>query len=286
MRFVATLLMWLVTTILVALAVPAAWAQQHLIDGDGYAALAGKAAEDPGLQSAMADELARQIMRLGGANVNERLIKAAAATYTASPAFPGQFAQVNQYAHRWLFTDSIQSNVDSQGRWVVDIAPMLSDPSFKQTLGEFDIKVPASLPIPLAEQASSAVRPGSLRSVAAWGPWVSVGITVIAGLAAVVTLFIARRRGKVLAALGVSGLILGAAGWAGIELGRRYVDAALDNTPNNIRQIAQSMISAVEGSMHQWLNITLIVGGGLVVVGVLASLIAGLFKRKPAPASP
>ena len=54
MRFVATLLMWLVTTVLLALALPAAWVQQHLVDGDGYAALAQKAAADPGLQAATA----------------------------------------------------------------------------------------------------------------------------------------------------------------------------------------------------------------------------------------
>lgn len=282
MRFVATLLMWLVTTILVALAVPAAWSQQHLVDDDGYAALAQSAAQDPSLQSAMAAELAAQIQRLGGSNANERLIHAAAATYTASSAFPGQFAQANRYAHRWIFTDSIQSNVDSQGRWVVDIAPMLADSSFKQTLSEFNIKVPESLPIPLTDKAS-AVRPGSLRAVATWGPWASVGITVIAGLAAVVTLFVARKRGKVFAALGVSGLIIGAAGWAGIEVGRRYVDTALNNTSGNIRQIAQSMVGAAEASMHQWLNIILVAGGGMVLVGVLASLVAGLFKRKPAP---
>ena len=52
MRFLATLLMWLVTTILLAVALPAAWAQQHLVDTDGYAAMAQKAAADPALQLA------------------------------------------------------------------------------------------------------------------------------------------------------------------------------------------------------------------------------------------
>ena len=30
------------------------------------------------------------------------------AAYTASPVFPGQFAQANRIAHRWMFTDSVQ----------------------------------------------------------------------------------------------------------------------------------------------------------------------------------
>ena len=63
MRFLATLLMWLVTTILLALAVPAAWVQQHLVDADGYAALAQKAAGTSQLQSAMAAELGGQLKK-------------------------------------------------------------------------------------------------------------------------------------------------------------------------------------------------------------------------------
>ena len=30
--------------------------------------------------------------------------------------------------------------------------------------------------------------------------------------------------------------------------------------------------------MHQWLNVTLIVGGGLVIVGVIVSLLSGLAR--------
>jgi hypothetical protein len=282
-RFLATLLMWVITTVLLALAVPAVWAQQNIVDSGGYAALAQGAAENPDLQSAMATELADQALRLGGSNVNSRLIKAAAETYTASPAFPGQFAQANRYAHGWLFTDSIRGTVDSEGRWIIDIAPMLSDASFRKTLDEYRIKVPATLPIPLTDKASSVLRPGVLRPAASWGPVVSIGIGTLAIVWALLTLLIARNRGKILVALGFSGLLVGAAGWIGIELGRGYVDAALGNTSGNIRRLADAMVAAVEESMHHWLNMVLIGGGALAIVGVLVALIAGLFKPKPAP---
>jgi hypothetical protein len=282
-RFVATLLMWVITTILLAVAVPAIWVQQHVVGIEGYTALAQQAAESSDLQSAMAAELADQALRLGGSNVNARLIKAAAETYTASPAFPGQFAQANRYAHRWLFTNSIQGSVDSQGRWIIDIAPMLSDASFRKTLDEYRVKVPDTLPIPLTDKTSSALRPGALRPAATWGLAVSIGVGAATVLFALFTVFIARNRGKVLVALGFSGLLVGAAGWIGIELGRRNVDAALSNTSGNIRQIAEAMVAAVEASMHHWLNLVLIGGGGLAVAGVLVALIAGFFKRKPAP---
>jgi hypothetical protein len=276
-RFLATLLTWLVTTVLLALAVPAAWIQQHLVDADGYAALAQRAAADPGLQAAMASELTTQVARLG-TGVNTGTVSLVAATYTASSTFPGQFAQANRFAHRWLFTDSVRSSVDPQGRWVIDFAPMLSDTSFKETLSQYNITVPTAVPIPLTDNAPSALRPGALRPVATYGPWASVGLTVLAGVAALLTLFMARSRGKMLVALGVSALLVGGAGWAAIEFGRRHLNQALDTTSGNIRRIADVMVDTAEASIHLWLNISLIVGGGLVVIGVIVTLLVGLAK--------
>ncbi len=277
MRFAATLLMWLVTTLLLAVALPAVWAQQHLVDEDGYAALAQKAATDPGLQSAMASELTTQVARLG-TSVNTGTVSLVAATYTSSSSFPGQFAQANRFAHRWLFTDRVSSSVDAQGRWVIDVAPMLSDAAFRETLSDYNVTLPSAIPIPLTDNAPSVLRPGALRPVAAFGPWVSVGLAVLTGLFALFTLFIARSRGKMLVGLGVSGLLVGASGWAAIEFGRRRLDTVLDNASGDIRRIAEVLVGTAESSMHQWLNITLVVGGGLVVIGVIVSLLVSLAK--------
>jgi hypothetical protein len=276
-RFATTLLMWLVTTLLLAIALPAAWVQQHLVDADGYAALAQKAAADPGLQSAMASELTTQVARLG-TGVNTGTVSLVAATYTSSSSFPGQFARANRFAHRWLFTDSIRSSVDAQGRWVIDIAPMLSDAAFKETLSDYNITVPTSVPIPLTDNAPSVLRPGALRPVAAYGPWVSVGLAVLTGLFALLTLVMARSRGKMLVGLGVSALLVSAAGWAAIEFGRRRLNAVLDNSSGDIRRLGEVMVGTAVNSMHQWLNITLVVGGGLVIIGVIVSLLVSLAK--------
>ncbi|MDT5100191.1 MAG: hypothetical protein QOC76_3928, partial [Mycobacterium sp.] len=40
MRFLAALLFWLMTTVLLAVAVPVSWAQKNVVSEDGYAALA------------------------------------------------------------------------------------------------------------------------------------------------------------------------------------------------------------------------------------------------------
>jgi hypothetical protein len=274
----ASALFWLPATVALAVAVPATWAQHNVVDRAGYSALATSAAKDPALQQAMASALTSQLMSLAGNSgydVNETLLNGAARAYTRGSAFPGQFALANQVAHRWLFTDTVGQS-DASGRWEIDLSPMLADSSFQQTLSDFGIKAPKTLEIPLTENVSQSLRPGQLRDVAKWGPWVSVGAAVLAGVFALLTLAVAKQRGKALAALGVSGLMVGAAGWAGIEVGRRYVNDALNATTGDVRNVAAAMVDHAIGNMHLWLNLTLAAGLGLVVLGVLASMLGGL----------
>ena len=278
MRFLAALLFWLLTTAMLAVSVPAAWAQHTVVSEDGYAALAARAARDPRLQQAMASVLTTQIIELADNNGydlnNTELVRGVTSAYTANQGFPGQFAQANRIAHRWMFTDSVQR--DSGDRWLVDIAPMLSDESLRDTLGNLNLDVPDTLMVPITVPEDSSLRPGQLTALSTWGPWATVGACVLTGVFALLTLATARQRGKALAALGVSALLVGAAGWAGLELARRYVDDALNRTTGDIRRVAEVMVSTAEGSLHQWLNITLAIGGGLVLIGILASMLGGL----------
>jgi len=84
---------------------------------------------------------------------------------------------------------------------------------------------------------------------------------------------------EALAALGVSALLVGAAGWAGLEVARRFLNQALDRTSGDIRQVADAMVNHAEGSLHQWLNLTLAAGGVLVVLGVIFAMLGGLRRR-------
>lgn len=280
MRFVLTALLWLVTTLLLAVAVPAGWAQSNVVSEDGYADLAASAARDPRLQQAMADELTTQIVALGadrGYSLNPDLAHQVAAGYTGNSGFPGQFAQANRIAHRWMFTDDLPHG-NSNDQWLVDIAPMLSDPSLRATLGDLDLDVPETVVVPVTAP-SPELRPGRLQAVATWGPWVSIGAVILTAVFALLTLTAARQRGKAIAALGISALLVGAAGWAGLEVARRYIDAAVDAAQGNFRVIAESMVAHAEGSLHHWFNLTLAAGGVLVLVGVVASMLGGLRRR-------
>ncbi|OBI65593.1 hypothetical protein A5667_03985 [Mycolicibacterium fortuitum] len=280
MRFVMTLFLWVLTTILLAAAVPSAWVQKNIIDQQGYSSFAAGAATDPRLQQAVAGELTTQVQSLAaqnGAEVDSRRIRAVAGAYTAGPDFPGQFALANQLAHTWMFTDRLSR--DENGSWVIDVAPMLSDPSFRDTLTGFGVEVPQTLTVPIASSAPDSLRPGILRPLAVWGPWVSVGVTVLAGVFALLTLATARARGKALAALGISALLVGAAGWAGLEAGRRYLNEALNHTSSDVRQIADAMVGHAINSLHQWLNLTLTAGGALVAFGIFVAVLGGLRRK-------
>ncbi|MBV8930695.1 MAG: hypothetical protein JO152_16360 [Mycobacteriaceae bacterium] len=276
MRFVVTMLLWLVTTAALAVAVPTVWAQKTVVNEDGYAALAQKAARDPQLQDAMASELTTQVTALAtkrGYPLDAGVVGGVANAYTVSSSFPGQFAQANRVVHRWAFDDPAS---DSRGHWQLDLAPMLSDTSLQQTLSRFGVAVPSSLTVPVTVNAPDSLRPGQLRDAARFGPWVAIGASVLTGVFALLTLAVARRRGKALASLGVSALLVGAAGWAAPEIGRRYITAALNRTSGDIRTIADVMVANAEASLHQWLNLTLAAGGALVVFGVIVTMLAGL----------
>ncbi|MGD9618854.1 MAG: hypothetical protein AB7G47_00870 [Mycolicibacterium sp.] len=283
MRFLAALLLWLVTTIALAAAVPGLWAQLNIVDENGYAALAADAARDPRLQDAMADELATQVTELGanrGYPLNPMVARMAADSYTRNSGFPGQFAQANRIAHRWVFTGAVPSG-NSTDQWLVDVAPMLSDPSFAATLGHLDLQVPPTLTVPITVDAPE-LRPGKLRVLATWGPWIAGVVTVAAAVLALLTFAAARSRGKAVTALGVSALLVGAGGRAGIEVGRRYVTDALDRTTGNIRTVADVMVGSAEHSLQHWLNMTVLMGFGLVVLGVLSAALGSIVLRDKA----
>jgi hypothetical protein len=277
-RFLAALLFWLVTTAALAVAVPTTWAQHNVVDEAGYVSLAQQAATERPLQDAMASELTDQLIGLAansGYDVSPNLLRGAATAYTRSSPFPGQFATANRIAHRWMFTDTVAQS-DESGRWQVDLSPMLADSSFQQTLRDFGIHPPSTLSVPLTENAPESLRPGQLRRLATWGPWVSLGAAVLTGVFALLTIVVAKKRGKALAALGVSALLVGASGWAAIEVLRGRINKALDVTTGDIRQLADAMVGHAIGSLHQWLNLTLAAGGALVVFGILVSMLGGL----------
>lgn len=278
MRFFAAALLWLLTTAALVVALPATWTQHNLVDRAGYTALAASAAEDPALRAAMAGELTTQIT--DRFSVDADVVAPVAGLYTASAAFPGQFAAANELVHRWMFTENAAQSQDGDNRWLIDLGPMLADSTIKSTLEGFGVQVPESLVVPVSVALPEGVQPGQLRQLTKWGPWVSVGACVLVGVFALLMIAVAKRRSKAIAALGVSALLVGAAGWAGIEVLRRRIAPALDATSGDMRQIADVMVDHAVGSMHLWLNLALAAGGALVAFGVIAAVLGGARRTR------
>jgi hypothetical protein len=279
-RFAVTVLLWLFTTVTLAVAVPTAWTQTHIVDVNGYTAMAKKASSDPVLQAAAASELTTRAMVLineRGYKVDSAQVHDVAAGYTAGPDFPPQFADANRLAHSWMFTGASARSEGDQ--WVIDLAGMLKDNAFTSMLSTYNVQVPETVWVPVTVSTPKVLQPGVLRPLATWGPWVSVVAAALTCIGALLTLAAARSRGRALAGLGVSALLVGAAGWAAIETARRRISDALNDTTGDIRRIADIMVSEAERSLHQWLDLTLAAGGALVVLGVLLALLGSL--RKP-----
>jgi hypothetical protein len=279
-RFTVTVLLWLLTTAALAVAVPAAWTQKNIIDPGGYAALAEKAANDPALRAAVASELATRAMALikqRGYTADSAEVHAVAGAYTASPSFPPHFADANRLVHSWMFAGTGAQSEDHQ--LVINVAPMLNDPVFDPLLIRLDVAVPSDVTVPVTVSTPKVLQPGKLRPLAAWGLWMSIVVAALTGICALLTLAVARSRGRVLAGLGVSALLVGAAGWAAIEVARRRINDALNYITGDTRRIAEVMVGEAESSLHHWLNLTLAAGGALVVFGVFVALLGSLRKR-------
>ena len=94
--------MWIATTVLLAVAVPAMWVQQNLISQTGYAALAQRAAADPALQSWPTNWPHKSTA--SAPRVDPTLVQ----RHRRHPAPPVRHSRVNSgqanaFAHRWLF---------------------------------------------------------------------------------------------------------------------------------------------------------------------------------------
>jgi hypothetical protein len=279
LRFVVTVLLWLFSTAALAVAVPTAWAQTHIVDVNGYTAMARNAAGDKALQAAVASELATRatvLINEHGHSVDPATVHDAAAGYTAGPNFPTQFADANRMAHNWMFTGA-GAQTDN-GQWVVDLSAMLKDSAFAEMLSNYHVQVPDTVRVPVTATTSKILQPGELRPLATWGLWVSIGLAAVTGFFALLTLVVARSRGRALAGLGISALLVGASGWAAIEFGHRRLGDVLNHTTGDIRSIAEVMVGEAESSLHHWLDLTLAAGGVLVTLGVIAAVLGSLRK--------
>ena len=141
MRFALTALLWLFTTVALAVAVPTVVGadprrRRQRLHGNG-----AQSGRRQALQAAVAAELATRatvLINQQRLRVDSAQVHGVAAGYTAGPDFPAQFADANRLAHDWMFTGA---HAQSEGdQWVVDLAGMLKDSAFEKLLASYDVQ--------------------------------------------------------------------------------------------------------------------------------------------------
>ena len=244
MRFVLTALLWLVTTV-------AAGGRSTRDVGPAQTSSTQTAtprsrnapAADPALQQAMAAELTTQLVTLAANTGYDVQTDVFGARRRRTPGVPP-----SPVSSPWP-TGSPTAGCSPTRCPAIRSAGTLGDrpraDAGRQFVAGRPCRTSASrrlppLPVPLTKNApASHCGPDSSGQAATWGPWVSVGGDRVGRRVRPADHWRwPRRRGKALAALGVSALLVGAAGWAGLEVGRRYVGKALVDTSGDVRQIA------------------------------------------------
>ena len=213
MRFLAALLFWLVTTVLLAVAIPAIWAQQNVVERGRVRGPGASRGQGSQLQEAMASELSTQIMSAGRRQrlcPQPRLVRGVTSAYTAQfrlsrTVRAGQPHRAPVDVHR-LRPVTTRPRRPLAGRHRTDALRRLAAADARQSqprcAGDADG----------ADHGARVTRycgPVSCGCCRRGARGSSIGVGVLTGVAALLTLAAARSRGKALAALGVSALLVG-----------------------------------------------------------------------------
>ena len=138
--------------------------------------------------------------------------------------------------------------------------------------------MPETVRVPVTVSTPKALRPGELRPLATWGLWASIGVVALTGVFALLTLAAARSRGRAWPVSESPRCWSAPRGGSRSKLARYPLNDTLNNTTGGIRGIADVMVGQAESSLHDWLDVTLAAGGGLVLLGVLVAGLGSLRK--------
>ncbi|MFT3716729.1 MAG: hypothetical protein QM774_12530 [Gordonia sp. (in: high G+C Gram-positive bacteria)] len=264
MRGLVTFLATLIAILGIVVAVPTVWGERHIVDTDGFAASASKAAHDREVQDFFAEQISTQIAQASGVSAAGTAAKPLAQSYTRSPAFAADFAEVARQQHDWLFTEPAPGQkTDTMD---LNITPMVN----RVLQGSpIPVKVNQAVTIEMDQSdltAGQLKQPGDIVRIAAW-------VSVIAAIGgAVVALLFGRRRGAVLAWLGIGGIIGGAVGWFIAWYGERLVVSSESPEPLPAQRTIQLVTHDILSSLTSVSVITAVAGVAAVIIGVIAGV--------------
>lgn len=266
-------LLTLVAIVAIVVAFPSLWVKERLVDPEGFVSTVTPMASDERIKDYLAGEISASVTQQVGAQGASAVIEPAVRAYTHSDQFEADFVDVVSQQHAWLFDPP---PVDGPSTVMeLDITDMVN-----RVIAQTGISARVSGPIvvPL-NRGGSGLEAGRYHEVGQQITALAYWSLVIAVAGAVLALLFARRRGTVLAWMGI-GLIASAAfAWAvGVFFAER-AKQEVEGAEESGREVAELIVDGAVADLH---HLALIVGGvgaGVVVLGVIVRLV---FAGSPA----
>ncbi|GAB17547.1 hypothetical protein GOEFS_035_00790 [Gordonia effusa NBRC 100432] len=255
----------LVAIAAIIVALPSLWIKERVIDPEGFSSTAATMAANPQVQSYMADEIVHQVGNRSNGLVPSAIAKPIASAYTSSPQFRADFVDIAGQEHAWLFNEATP---DQQGKAMeLDLTDMVNRVVASTGV---QVTIPGPITVPITRGAGDGLEAGRYHHVSQQITRIAYTSVVVAIVAALLALLIARRRGTVLAWLGAGAVVSAAVSWGLATLLAHRAKQEVSATDGGARQVAEITIDGVVDNLTQ---VALVVGGvglAVVVVGVIA----------------
>lgn len=273
MRTAGSALLVILGLLLAAVAGPALWLERNVVDGAGFAQLAGPLGTNSefqeGLSALAADQataslnLPPQLNELAGA-----LITSAARSIYTNPGYEAAWTQTLQRSHKLTFDAA--GNQEIQGDLKLDIAPLVELVAAKVTQ---DLGVPLPTPkevvVSLEQPQVAKVLPlaSALGGASGWMAFIAVDLLALG-------VIVAKRRALT--------LILGGAGLAAVallwQLGSGFVESALAGLvvgTEIAQQFGIQLGALARASWQGGITATFLIAGVMAAAGVVALIVKG-----------
>ena len=257
----------LVAIVGAAIAIPAFWVNSNLVDRDGFSDMVSPLADNPKVQEHIADEITVQVSAAAPL-IPEALIRPLAGAYTRGDNFKADFTEAMNQQHDWLFEEA--SPEDEGQVMSLDLTPMVNRIIDDRIFGGIEISGP--IEVPLTDSAAAGLEAGRYHDLGDQIGYIAYGSLVIAVVAALGGLAVARRRGLVLAAVGFGVIFGGVLTWLMGDFAQRRALDEVSGADGSAREVAELIIDEVVDSMQKigliaaFAGVALAVAGGLVTV--------------------
>jgi len=255
-----------------AVAVPAMWVDRNIVQEDGFVALTAPLGKDPAFQRRLATAAVNGIA-FGDQQIPDALaavvkpiLQDAAQSLTSMPGYSAAWAETLRRSHRLSFADPRTLPADANGTTslTLDVAPLV---------GLVVKRISEASPVPLTAPAEVRIAIGQsdqrqlIERVSAYAPMGSA-VALGSAIAFILAFVAARRKGTVLAGIGVGALILAGVWKLGADAAGTMLRGA--GSGNDVAEIfKREFVAASTAGFGRWIVAALAAGVLLLVSGLV-----------------